>query len=230
MNLIETPEHVAIEPESPANACLIWLHGLGADGYDFVSLMPHIGTRTDIRSLRCLFPHAPIRPVSMSNGMEMRSWYDIYGMTPKRQVSAEQLLGSVARVQSLIQEQIDSGIPSHRILLAGFSQGGAVAYQTAADCPHTLGGLICLSTYIAELPQKTLQFQTGNQQLPIMIGHGTRDAVVPITLGDAARQTLEQLGFTPEWLNYPIQHEVCYEEADDVAAFIHRRINIAQAR
>ncbi|MBM97324.1 MAG: carboxylesterase [Oceanospirillaceae bacterium] len=227
MNLIEIPEQVTIEPERTADACLIWLHGLGADGYDFVSLMPHIGKRTDIRSLRCIFPHAPVRPVTFSGGMEMRSWYDIYASSPKRQVSQEQLLGSVSRILSIIQQQIDSGIESHRILLAGFSQGGAVAYQTAADCPHALGGLICLSTYIAELPTHSLSFQPANEALSIMIGHGTRDAVVPISLGDNARHQLEQLGFTPEWQSYPIQHEVCFEEADDVAAFIHRRINIA---
>ncbi|MFL0805898.1 MAG: carboxylesterase [Oceanobacter sp.] len=228
MNLIETPEHVTLEPELPANACLIWLHGLGADGYDFVSLMPHIGKRTDIRSLRCIFPHAPVRPVTMSGGMEMRSWYDIFAMTPKRQVSEPQLLASVERIQALIQEQQDAGIPSERILLAGFSQGGAIAYQTAADCPSPLGGLICLSTYIAELPGKPFQFQPANQSLSIMIGHGTRDAVVPIMMAESARQTLEHMGFTPDWQSYPIQHEVCFEEADDIAAFIHRRIGMLQ--
>lgn len=228
MNLIETPEHVTLEPEFPANACLIWLHGLGADGYDFVSLMPHIGKRTDIRSLRCIFPHAPIRPVTMSGGMEMRSWYDIFAMTPKRQVSEPQLLASVARVQALIQQQLDAGISSERILLAGFSQGGAIAYQTAADCPYPLGGLICLSTYIAELPGKPFRFQPANQRLSIMIGHGTRDAVVPIMMAESARQTLEHMDFTPDWQSYPIQHEVCFEEADDIAAFIHRRIGMLQ--
>ncbi len=226
MNLTETPEHVILESERPATACLIWLHGLGADGYDFLSLMPHIGTRTDIRSLRCVFPHAPVRPVTMSGGSEMRSWYDIYGMAPKRQISPEQMVSSVSRILTMIQQQIDSGIPSQRILLAGFSQGGAVAYQAAADCTHPLAGLICLSTYIADLPNTPFEFHTVNRALSIMIGHGTGDAVVPISLAEDARLTLERQGFTPDWQSYPIRHEVSRDEADDVAAFIHRRIGM----
>ncbi|MDP2504911.1 alpha/beta hydrolase [Oceanobacter sp. 3_MG-2023] len=222
MNMTETPEQVVLEPSSgKASACLIWLHGLGADGYDFVPVVQHMGSLMDTSQLRCIFPHAPKRPVTMANGTSMRSWYDILAMTPKRTIDPDQLADSVNRMYRLIQQQIDSGIPSWNIFITGFSQGGAVAYQTASSFGQTLGGLIALSTYVPDGSRvNPFKLHPANCQLQVMIAHGTVDPVVPISLATTALEQLRQHGLQPLWFSYPMQHEVSHPEIADVCRFL----------
>ncbi|MGB1090809.1 MAG: alpha/beta hydrolase [Oceanobacter sp.] len=225
-NMHEEADQVVMEPDQPADSCLIWLHGLGADGYDFVSLEPYLRSKLGGLDIRCIFPHAPIRPVTFADGAEMRSWYNILEATPKRVIDPVQMLDSVHRIQSLIHTQMASGIPAHRIILAGFSQGGAVAFLTALKEQPGLAGLIALSTYLPEGQGLTpLDAGNMNHSLAVFMGHGSRDNVVPVSLAMDAKEKLERLGLTPEWHSYLMQHEVCYQEVDDIAAFIRKTLN-----
>ncbi|MFK4753803.1 alpha/beta hydrolase [Oceanobacter antarcticus] len=222
MKMTETPEQVVLEPSAdPASACLIWLHGLGADGYDFVPVVQHMASLIDTSQLRCIFPHAPKRPVTMADGAAMRSWYDIMAMAPKRTIDPDQLADSVNRLYQLIQQQIDMGIPSWKIVLAGFSQGGAVAYQAATSFGQPLGGLIALSTYIPDGTRvNPFKVHPANSQLPVMVAHGTVDPVVPISLAMVALEQLRHNGLQPLWRSYPMKHEVSYPEIEDVSRFL----------
>lgn len=211
-------ELVCHEPDSQADSCIIWLHGLGADGYDFAPLTPVLRQSCDLPGLRAIYPHAPQLPVTINGGVNMPAWYDILAASPRRTINSQQFNLAVDAIQRLVQQQVDAGIPAERIIVAGFSQGGAVAYQAALGCQHPLGGLICLSTYIAT----DLSIQPANQQLPVFLAHGTQDMVVPVMLGQEACETLQQQGLTPEWRSYPIQHEVCDAELEEIAAFIRQ--------
>lgn len=221
MPLIERHDLITVEPEIPASACIIWLHGLGADGYDFVSITPYLNERLGNPGIRYLFPHAPQRPVTIADGQTMRSWYDIMAMAPKRTIDPDQLADSVNRVYQLVEEQMKAGIEPQKIVIAGFSQGGAVAYQAASSCAHTLGGLIAMSTYVPDASVVNPFFvNAANQQLPVFIGHGLYDQVVPLTLAEQALSQLQSHGLQPEWHTYPIQHEVARLEVDDIARFL----------
>jgi phospholipase/carboxylesterase len=225
MSLIESPHQVQIEPEQPATACLIWLHGLGADGYDFVTIEPYLNERLNTRSLRYIFPHAPLRPVTIADGQSMRSWYDIMAMSPKRSIDPDQLANSVNHIYNLIGQQIAAGIPSHRIILAGFSQGGAVAYQAASSFDQPLGALIALSTYIPDASQvNPFEVKHVNRQMPVFIGHGSYDNVVPMSLAMEARLLLESHDLQPQWHTYPLHHEISKQEVDDIARFIRHHL------
>lgn len=240
MPIQELADRVIIEPETPANACLIWLHGLGADGYDFVSLEPYLRQQLGGLALRFIFPHAPEASVTFADGARMRSWYDILGATPKRIIDPETLLNSANRILALIQEQVGQGIPPERIMLVGFSQGGAVAYQTALGIsghahPLRLAGLAVLSTYVPEhqaLPElasaSSLMMDRVSAPLPILMGHGRKDSTVPLSLAKEAENKLLQLGYQPDVKTYPIAHQVCYEEMDDLAGFINHCLHYKQ--
>lgn len=205
-----------------ADSAMIWLHGLGATADDFVPVFAHIAAALPQR-IRSLFPQAPQRPVTISGGMPMPSWYDILAASPQRQINAVDLQASAGRVQELIETLITSGMDSRRIFIAGFSQGGAVALQSALTCRHPLGGLICLSTYLAQ----PLQVQPANQSLPVWFAHGTVDAVVPYALGENSYRQLQQLGLTPQWHDYPMDHEVCMEEIAGITAFVQQQLQPA---
>lgn len=221
MALTETPDRIRIEPALPATCCIIWLHGLGADGYDFVSIEPYLNDRLNCRSVRYIFPHAPVRPVTLAGGDSMRSWYDILAITPKRTIDPDQLAASVNRVYALITEQIAAGIPSHRIILAGFSQGGAVAYQAASSFDRPLGALLALSTYVPDASTlNPFTVTPANRQLPVFIGHGSYDNVVPVSLAMESRLLLESHNLQPQWHTYAMQHEVSRLEVDDIALFL----------
>ena len=201
------------EPEGMADAAVIWLHGLGASGHDFVPVVPHLGL-PDNHGVRFVFPHAPEIPVTINGGMVMPAWYDILAMSIEREIDIEQIESSSVAVRELIQRELDAGIASERIVIAGFSQGGAVAYHTALSYPKPLAGLIALSTYFATAREVILS--AANKALPIHIFHGTKDPMVPETLGHTASQILQSMGFAPEYRSYPMQHEVCMEEIEDI--------------
>lgn len=197
-----------IEPARPARGCVIWLHGLGADGHDFLPAVPALQL-PDGLALRFLFPHAPIRPVTVNGGLPMRAWYDIRSMGASREVDRDQLAASGAEVAALIDAQVAEGIPSDHILLIGFSQGGAVAYHTALRYGAPLAGLAALSTYRIGAGEAGFEPHPANLGLPLWIAHGEWDGVVPPALGRAAYDSLVAEGRRPLWHSYPMDHEVC---------------------
>ena len=179
-----------IEPKLKATATIIWLHGLGADGHDFASIVPELKLPTDF-PLRFVFPHAPHLPVTVNNGHEMPAWYDILEMSIDRKVDTKQLIISADAISDLIDKEIERGIDSKQIVIAGFSQGGAVAYQCALTYEKPLAGILALSTYFAT--KNVIKLAKANTQIPIFICHGMDDPVVPEVLGQAARDKLLSL-------------------------------------
>lgn len=207
------------EPESPANATVIWLHGLGADGNDFVPIIPELGLPPTM-AVRFVFPNAPSIPITINGGYVMPAWYDITAMDVERKVDTEQLLASAEQVRLLIDREIDRGIPSTRIVLAGFSQGGAVAYQAALTHMFPLAGLLCLSTYFATADSITPN--SANRQIPIKVCHGTSDPMVAVKLGKSACQRLTDMGYSVEYTEYPMEHAVCPDEIADISRWLQR--------
>ncbi|TXH69205.1 MAG: carboxylesterase [Thiothrix sp.] len=208
---------VIVEPAQAATASVIWLHGLGADGHDFEPIVPELNLPANA-AIRFIFPHAPSLPVTINGGYVMPAWYDILAMDIDRKVDVKQLEASAQAVAKLIDREVEKGIPSERILLAGFSQGGAVAYQTALSYPKPLAGLLAMSTYFATAD--TIQLHAANQNLPIAIFHGLQDPVVPESLGQKAQQRLQALGYAPEYFTYAMEHSVNAAELKDLAKFI----------
>ena len=213
-----------LEPNGTADAAVIWLHGLGASGHDFVPVVPHLGLPAG-HGVRFVFPHAPEIPITINGGMVMPGWYDILAMSIERESDLAQIESSSAAVRELIQRELDAGIPSERLVLAGFSQGGAVAYHTALSYPRPLGGLLALSTYFASAREVSLS--AANKALPIDIFHGTRDPMVPETMGHTASQILQGMGFAPRYRSYPMQHEVCIEEIEDIGRTLRDWLKLA---
>lgn len=214
---------VCVEPTGEAKACVIWLHGLGADGFDFQPVVPYLRL-PEGRGVRFLFPHAEVMPVTVNGGMEMRAWYDILEMSIERKVDKASLLSSSQRIANLINEQIAAGIPANKIILVGFSQGGAVAYQTALTFPEPLAGLIALSTYMATEGEIETSRSVANKDLPIWVAHGTVDQVVPVQLGEQALVNLENMSYQPEWNAYPIGHEVAIEEIEALGRWVSKQL------
>ncbi len=201
------------------DAAVIWLHGLGADGHDFEAIVPELMLPQDI-AVRFVFPHAPVRPVTINLGCEMRSWYDILSMSEVREVNEGQLAQSCDQLSELVNKEINRGIDSQRIIVAGFSQGGAVALSTVMRFDRSLAGIMALSTYIPV--EKWLdegRVQT-NRKIPVFMGHGVDDPVVPITLGLNAKQQLEYRGYPVEWHEYSMPHSVCMDEVRDIAGWL----------
>lgn len=211
---------VEIEPKVPARAAIIWLHGLGADGQDFASLMPELRLPEDL-GLRGIFPHAPAMPVTINGGYVMPAWYDILEMSIDRRVDSTQLRASAQEVNKLIAREMARGIPPQRIVLAGFSQGGAVVYEAALGRAEPLGGLLVLSSYLATWESLDPQ---ADRQLPILVQHGTRDPVVPELLGQRACEQLRTWGYTPEYQTYPMEHTLCLPQIQAIRAWLLARL------
>lgn len=210
---------VEIEPQQPANASIIWLHGLGADGNDFAPLVPHLKLPATAQ-VRFVFPHAPKLPVTINGGMVMPAWYDILAMSIEREIDTPQLEQSAAAVKALIQRELERGVPANRIVLAGFSQGGAVAYEAALSFEQKLAGLLVLSSYFAT--QATVQANPVQASLPILIQHGTQDPVVPEQLGQQAKAKLEALNYPVSYQSFPMQHQVIGEQIEEISKWLQR--------
>ena len=210
---------IEIEPTQPAVASVIWLHGLGASGHDFEPIVPELQLPADL-PVRFLFPHAPNIPVTVNGGMVMPAWYDILAMDIDRKVDENGVLASADAVDALIAREIERGIASNRIVIAGFSQGGAVAYQCALRHPSPLAGLLTLSTYMA-MPVTPSE---ANRQLPVMVSHGSMDPVVPEQLGRRAVASLQDMGLEPEYHHYPMEHMVCLEQIRDIGQWLNRQL------
>lgn len=214
---------VTVEPQGEVKACVIWLHGLGADGFDFKPIVPYLKLPDDA-GVRFIFPHAEVMPVTVNGGMPMRAWYDILEMNVDRKVDKASLIKSSQRIARLIAEQIEEGIPASKIVIAGFSQGGAVAYQTALCFPQPLAGLVALSTYMATADEIAQQRSDVNQNIPLWIAHGSFDEVVPLQLGEQAKTTLEGMNYSPVWTTYPMGHEVVIEQIEALGRWLQAQL------
>lgn len=204
-------------------AAVVWLHGLGADGHDFEPIVPQLGWQ-GAPDIRYVFPHAPVRPVTINGGMPMRAWYDILSLTSARGHDREGVVTSVNQAAALVQREISRGIASERILVAGFSQGGAIALQLALRFPEKLAGVIALSSYLLFPDRIESQRHEANSRLPAFVGHGTLDPVVPIAMGEAAARQLEAMGHPVEWHSYPMPHSVSPEEIGHLSAWMEKHL------
>lgn len=220
--LLETVEK---GPAQDADGCVIWLHGLGADGHDFEPIVPELALAGLIK-LRFVFPHAPVRPVTLNNGMAMRAWYDIVSLERNGPQDEAGIRDSAAAIEALIAREQERGVPLNKILLAGFSQGGAIAMHTAVRKREPLAGLMALSTWLPLTGafRKEVVDNPASQprKLPVFIAHGAYDPVLPYALGEQTRDALISAGFAPEWHSYPMAHAVCAEEIAAIREWLLR--------
>lgn len=210
---------VEILPRSRRRHAIIWLHGLGADGHDFDGVVPEIGL-TEEYGIHFVFPNAPVQPVTINGGMPMRAWYDISDMALEREVDGEGIKQSSALIADLIRHEIEQGIASENILLAGFSQGGVIALHAGLTCGYKLAGILALSCYLPMLDYLEAERSAANQDTPILMAHGVWDPVVPLPSGQAALAALKTLGYPVEWKEYRMEHALCLEEIRHIAEFI----------
>lgn len=215
---------IILEPNQTVDACVIWLHGLGADGHDFEPIVPELGLPEN-HGVRFVFPNAPVRPVSVNLGQSMTAWYDIYEMDLLAKVDWKGIEASVQYLHQLVCEQLENGIAPDRILLAGFSQGGVVALYSALSFELPLAGILALSTYFPGFDQAPTDLSL-KQPLtcPVFYGHGTSDPICPFSAAERSRETMKRLGLTVEWHGYPMAHQVCLEEIADMSRFIRQTL------
>ena len=211
-----------IDSQKTANASVIWLHGLGADGHDFSPIVPQLGVNQE--QLRFVFPHAPMQAVTINSNYVMPTWYDIKSTDIQANEDVEGFKQSQQHLHDLIEAEHNKGIDYNRIILAGFSQGGAVVLHTGLRFSQKLAGIIALSCYLPLVDATQAERATVNQETPIFMGHGMSDSVVPFQAGVLSRQTLTQLGYAITWNDYAMDHSVCNEEITDIGAWINKTL------
>ena len=216
-------ETVEVTTGEAPTAAVVWLHGLGADGHDFEPIVPWLKWPA-APAIRFVFPHAPVRPVTVNGGMQMRAWYDIRGLQIDRDQDEAGILESIGLASRLVQRERDRGIEPGRIVVAGFSQGGAIAVQAALRYPEKLAGVIALSTYLLIEQRLVQERHEANSDLPVFYGHGSSDPVVPPVLGEHAVDALRGMGHDVEAHTYPMQHAVCPEEIAHIAGWLQKRL------
>jgi phospholipase/carboxylesterase len=215
----------AIEIETAKNpsASVIWLHGLGADGNDFAPIVPALGLPKG--AIRFVFPHAPIQPVTINGGMRMRAWYDITDGAIRREdesgVRASQKL-----IEALVAREKERGTAAKRLVLAGFSQGGAIALQTGLRHPERIAGVMALSTYLPIAGKFSAEASTANRDVPIYMAHGSYDPIVPLARAEESRALLQSLGYAVQWREYPMPHSVCAEEVAEIGAWLSKVLGL----
>jgi phospholipase/carboxylesterase len=214
-------EAVEIETGRNPTGTVLWLHGLGADGHDFAPIVPQL-VAPDERPLRFVFPHAPVRPVTVNGGMSMRAWYDILGFNRGIPHDAEGIRASDVEVGALIRRENQRGVATSRIVLGGFSQGGAISLFSGPRYPEKLAGIMGLSCYMLLEDLLPAERTRANFQTPIFLAHGNQDPVVDVRRGTEAKQLLEAGGYPVEWHSYPMPHSVCPQEIVDIAAWLRR--------
>ena len=214
---------VEVEPDGEAKRSVIWLHGLGADGHDFEPIVPHLRLDPAL-AVRFVFPHAPRIPVSINMGLIMPAWYDIRGIDLRAEQDTRGALRSAGQVRALIRRENERGVPAERIVLAGFSQGGAIAMHVALRYPETLAGLMALSTYLVCEDTLEAERSEANRDISIFQAHGELDPMVPCERGVAAHERLVELGYGATFKTYPMEHQVVAEEIEDVGAWLGQRL------
>ena len=212
---------IEIETAPQPTASVIWLHGLGADGRDFVPIIPDLGLPSDL-AVRFVFPHAPHRPVTINRGYVMRAWYDIAETEFGRREDEAGIRESEQTVRALIQCETERGVASERIVLAGFSQGGAVVLHTGLRLPQRLAGIMALSTYLPLADTLKAEAHPANADVPIFMAHGTDDPIIPLALGESSADLLTRRGANLEWRTYEMEHSVCLDEIQDIAGWLTR--------
>ena len=219
----ELPEAIELATGAQPQFTVIWLHGLGADGHDFEPIVPYLGLGA-VGATRFVFPHAPVRPVTINNGMRMRAWYDIRGMDVSRDQDEAGIAHSADLVRSLIARENERGIPGSRIVLAGFSQGGAIALHVALRHGEALAGILALSTYLLFPDRLEAERHPANADTPVFVGHGSLDPMVPVGMGRDVADRLQRLSYRVSWHEYPIPHSVDQAEIADAGAWLRDRL------
>ena len=215
-------QHLELNTGPNPKGSIIWMHGLGADCWDFVSIVKELGLPDDL-PLRFIFPQAPTRPITINNGQVMPGWYDISMAELHRKPDEAGVRQSQAAIEQLIAREIERGIPADKIILAGFSQGGAIALQTGLRCREALGGIMALSTYLTLDDSLAAEATIANANIPILMAHGTQDPLIPLSLAVASRTKMEARGYKVEWREYPMPHSLCMEEVEDIGVWIQAR-------
>ena len=216
-------ETVEVEPRAPADAAVLWMHGLGADGHDFESLVPELRLQAS-PAVRFVFPHAPVRPVTINGGHRMRAWYDIAGFDRRAPQDEAGIRESAAALGALVRRERERGIPAERIVVAGFSQGGAMALFLGPRWPERLAGVVALSSYLPLADRLAAEAHPANAAVPVLMAHGSFDPVVPVATGESSREKLRSLGYDVDWRSYPMPHSLCAQEVEDIRDFLLRAL------
>lgn len=220
-------EAIEIETAPKPAAAIIWMHGLGADGNDFAPVVPELGLG-DLPGIRFIFPHAPMMPVTINNGYVMRAWYDVtyddLEGTSRKKPDEKGVRASHAAIEKLIARENQRGIAARNIVVAGFSQGGAIALQTGLRYPQRLAGVMALSTYLPLADRVPAEASAANKDVPIFLAHGIHDPVIPFAMATVSRAKLAELDYPVEWHEYPMQHSVCAEEIADIGKWLRRAL------
>lgn len=220
--------HIELATGADPAATIIWMHGLGADGWDFMPIVREIPLPEELQ-LRFIFPHAPVRPVTINGGMAMRAWYDIAMTDIARLPDEGGIRESQRQVEELIERERSRGMQPNRIVLAGFSQGGAIALQAGLRYKEPLAGIVALSTYLTLEDSLAAEASAANKAVPILMCHGTQDEIVPLRLAEASKSTLQAKAYEVEWHTWPMPHSVCAEEVEAIARFLMRTVGGATA-
>ncbi|MEM0910024.1 MAG: dienelactone hydrolase family protein [Pseudomonadota bacterium] len=215
---------VVIQPQSEHKSTIIWLHGLGDSGNGFAPIAPELQLPLELGA-KFVFPHAPVIPVTINNGMEMRAWYDIRSLDMETRADTHGVIESAKMIESLIRQEIEMGIPSERIMLVGFSQGGVIALHLGTRFEYKLAGIVALSTYMSEPRELKREKNPNNQNTPILMCHGQQDEVVPMLMGRSAYSTLQANDYDVTWREYIMQHNVCMPEIKDISKFLQSNLS-----
>ena len=219
--VVDGLETVEVATGEPPVASVIWLHGLGADGHDFASIVQELNLPV---ATRFVFPHAPVRAVTINQGARMRAWYDILSLERVDLEDEEGIYASAAAIDALIDAEVGRGIPTDKVVIAGFSQGGSIALHVALRYPSRLAGVLALSTYLPLATTLGAEKSPANASIPLFMAHGVHDPVVPEALGRSSRDCLRGLGYEVEWHSYPMEHSVCAQEVADISRWLHSQL------
>ena len=217
-------EYLEVTTADTPEYSVIWAHGLGADGHDFEPIVPYLGLPPGL-AVRFIFPHALMRPITINGGAVMRAWYDIIEISTSRGQDEAGILHSAEKIRALIDHEIERGVPASKIILAGFSQGGAMALHVGVRYPQKLAGIMVLSGYLLFPERLQDEHSDANSSTPVFVGHGTADPMVPIALGEAVRSTLQAGQWPVEWHSYPIPHSVSQAEIADIGRWLQACLN-----
>ena len=212
---------VTVNPTAEHKATVIWLHGLGADGHDFEPIVPELRLPAEL-GVKFIFPHAPVMPVTINGGYQMRAWYDIRDADLANREDKDGVRQSATLVEQLIDAELEAGIPSDKIVLAGFSQGGAIALHLSTRIQHKLAGIVALSTYLTMPENLADEKSEANIDTPVFMAHGSQDPVVPMQRGQYSAKVLEENGFSVSWQDYPMAHAVCLEEIQTLGQYLNK--------